>query len=758
MPDFSVVGKGLPKVDAPAKALGRSQYIADMSMPNMLHGKILRSPYPHARVVNVDASAALKLKGVKAVLTPKEILPVKYGIVPFSADQYALCIDKVRHVGDSVAAVAAIDENIAEEALSLIKVEYEILPAVFDPEESMKPGAPVIHEGVKNNTSVTLLKNFGNVDEGFAQADVVREDRYRTQPNNHAPIEPHGCISIWHPGDKVTIWCSTQIPFFLRRNLAKVVGLEERDVRVIKTIVGGGFGQKIDMFASDVSATLLSKKTCRPVKIVINREEVFLSTRQRHPMIITVRTGAKKDGSFTAQTFKLIADGGGYNSTAPLVITLSGYFLMIPYMLRNLRYEGAHVYTNKPVGGAMRGHGIPQARFAVESHLDLLAQDLGMDPLEMREKNAISVGYDHPARYRINTCGFTDALKQVRESMDWKAKRGTGIGMAGSAFPCGVNNMSHIGAGGIVEINIDGGVNIFSGASDIGQGTETVLCQIAAEELGTKYENVRVTCADTGLTPLDAGTFGSGVTFRAGNAMLRAAADARRQLQEVVAEKFEANPDDLVFRDDRVFVKGSPERGISFTEAVKYYRYLDKPMPITGRGFYMPDAAEPTTLLKEDGNLSVAYTWIAQGAAVKVDTETGQVDLQTISTAHDCGFMLNPLSVEGQLEGSVAGGVGMAFFEDQPHVEGAYTNPNFIDYKLPTAHDMPGRIISYPIETYEPLGPFGAKESGEGNQVATAPAIANAVLDAIGIQIKELPMTPERVLKAMEEKKGGDGR
>jgi 4-hydroxybenzoyl-CoA reductase subunit alpha len=748
MPDYAVVGKGVPKLDAPAKALGRSQYIADMSFPHMLHGKILRSPHPHAKILNVDISRALALRGVKAVITGKDILPVKFGIVPFAADQHALCIDKVRHIGDSVAAVAAVDEDTAQEALDLIQVDYEILPAVFDPEEAMQPGAPQIHE-VENNISARLVKNFGDVEQGFGESEVIRQDRYRTQPNNHAPIEPHGCISIWHPGDKVTIWCSTQIPFFLRRNLAKAVGLEERDVRVIKTVVGGGFGQKIDMFASDVASTLLSRITGRPVRIILSREEVFLSTRQRHPMIIEVKTGAKRDGTLMAQHFKLIADGGAYNSTAPLVITASGYFLMIPYMLKNLRYEGAHVYTNKPVGGAMRGHGIPQVRFAVESHLDLLAQDLGMDPLELRLRNALYVGYEHPARYRINTCGYREALAEVGKGLGWREKRGQGVGLAGSAFPCGVKNMSHIGAGAMVEINIDGGVNIFSGAADIGQGTETVLAQIAAEELGVKYENVRVTAADTGTTPLDAGTFGSGVTFRAGNAMRQAAADARRQLQEVVADKLEASPKDLVFRDDRVYVKGSPERGMSFAEAVRYYRYLDKPMPIVGRGFYMPDTAEPTTLLRQDGNFSVAYSFLAQGAQVRVDQETGQVDVERVITAHDCGFMINPINVEGQLEGSVAGGIGMAFYEDLPHVEGKYLNPNFLDYKLPTALETPREIVSIPIETSEPLGPFGAKESGEGNQVATAPAIGNAIRDAIGVQIKELPLSPERVLKAL---------
>jgi 4-hydroxybenzoyl-CoA reductase subunit alpha len=756
MPEYAVIGKPVPKVDAADKALGRSQYIADMSFPNMLYGKILRSPYPHARVLNVDLSKALALPGVKAAITGKDLLGVKYGIVPFAADETGLAIDKVRHIGDSVAAVAAIDEETAEEALSLIRVDYEELPAVFDPEEAMQPGAPKIHE-VENNISARLVKNFGDVEKGFQESYLVREDRYRTQPNNHAPIEPHGCISVYDPAGKLTIWCSTQIPFFLRRNLAKTMGMPERQVRVIKTVVGGGFGQKIDMFASDLCSAMLSKITGRPVKITISREEVFLSTRQRHPMIINIKTGTRRDGTLLAQQVRLIADGGGYNSTAPLVVTLSGYFLMIPYILENLRYEAMHVYTNKPVGGAMRGHGIPQVRFAVESHLDALAEELGIDPVELRMRNALYVGYAHPAQYRINTCGFKDAIAAVAEGLDWKAKKGRGVGIAGSAFPCGVKNMSHIGAGAVVEINIDGGVNILSGASDIGQGTETVLCQIAAEELGVRYEDVRITAADTGITPLDAGTFGSGVTFRAGNAMRQAAADAKRQLQEVVADKLEANPEDLVFQDGRIYVKGSPERGMAFTEAVKAYRYLDKPMPIVGRGFYMPDAKEPTTLLKEDGNFSVAYTFLAQGAEVEVDQETGQVEIKRIVTGHDCGYMLNPLNVEGQLEGSVVGGSGMAFYEDLPHERGEYLNPNFLDYKLPTSLDIPQEIVSIPIETFEPLGPFGAKESGEGNQVATAPAIANAVYDATGVRISELPITPEKVVKGLEakEKKGG---
>ncbi|MBI4319591.1 MAG: molybdopterin-dependent oxidoreductase [Chloroflexi bacterium] len=754
--DFAVVGKPMARVDSPVKATGEAMYIEDFILPRMLYGKILRSRHAHARVLNVDTSRAERLRGVKGVVTGKEIPRKTYGIVPKAHDEYALAIDKVRYVGDDVAGVAAVDEDTAEEALSLIRVDYELLPAVFDPEESMQPGAPRIHD-VENNVSARIVKNFGDIEQGFRAADFVREDRFYSQAINHAPMEPHGAVAQWDASGKLTLWSSTQIPFFLRRNLAKALDVPESTIRVIKPYVGGGFGQKLDMFAKDFATAWLARKTGQPVKITYNREEVFASTRQRHPMVVYVKTGIAKDGKITAQHCRLYADGGAYNSTAPLIITVAAYFMMIPYMIENLRFEGYHVYTNKPVGGAMRGHGIPQIRFAAESSLDMVAEEAGIDPVALRLKNALKANEPHPAKYEILTCGLTECIEKTAAAVKWQEKKsrrefGRGVGIACSSFPSGLNNMSHIGSGAIVKIQQEGAVTLLSGAADIGQGAESVLCQIAAEELGVRLEDIRITAADTELTPLDPGTFGSGVTLRAGNAAKLAAADAKRQIAEVVAEKLEVSPDDLVFRDRRVSVKGSPEKGMTFLEALKTVQYADKDMPIVGQGFYHADCVEPTTLLTSEGNFSPAYSFMAQAAEVEVNQETGQVKVLNVTTAHDCGFALNPLAVDGQLEGSVVGGMGHALLENVEWNDGVIMNPSFLDYKMPGALDAPEVITSIPVETFDPNGPFGAKEAGEGTQIPVCPAITNAVYDAIGVRIKELPITPEKILRELEKR------
>ena len=391
--ELNVVGKRLPMHDAAAKAKGTAQFTDDITFPGMLHGRILRSPFAHAKILNIDTSKALKLPGVKGVVTGTDIPDRLYGIVPKARDEYALAKGKVRYIGDEVAAVCAIDPEIAEEALELIEVDYEELPAVFDPFESKKEGAPVIHEGIKNNTSFAIKKEFGDVNKAFAESDAVFEDSFFSQPVNHAPLEPHAAIAQYDPlKGEVTLWSSTQIPFFLRRNLSNTLQIPESRVRVIKPKVGGGFGQKIDMFAKDFCAAWFAMHLGKPVKFTYDREEVFICTRQRHPMYITVKTGMKKDGTILAQEFKSYADGGAYNSTAPTMMALSCFFLMIPYKVPNLFYEGYHIYTNKPVGGAMRGHGIPQARFAVERQLDLMADRLGLDPTEIRLKNSIHAG------------------------------------------------------------------------------------------------------------------------------------------------------------------------------------------------------------------------------------------------------------------------------------------------------------------------------------------------------------------------------
>ena len=745
-------------LDAGLKVKGAAKFTDDLVLPGMLFGKILRSPLPHARILNIDTSKAEKLPGVKGVVTGRDIPDRQYGIVPMAKDEYALAKDKVRYIGDDVAAVCAIDPEIAEEALELIDVDYEELPAVFDPREAIKEGAPVIHAGVKNNTSFAINKEFGDVARAFAESDAVFEDRFYSQAVNHAPLEPHAALAQFDPlnGD-LTLWSSTQIPFFLRRNLSNTLQIPESKVRVIKPKVGGGFGQKIDMFAKDFCAAWFAIHLGKPVKFVYEREEVFISTRQRHPMYITVKTGVKKDGTILGQQFQAHADGGAYNSTAPTMIALSCFFLMIPYHIPNLIYEGYHIYTNKPVGGAMRGHGIPQARFAVERQLDMIAGRMGVDPVEIRIKNSIHAGQPHSAGFVINTCGFSESVTRAAESIGWQEKRGKlplgrGVGLAGASFPSGVSNMSHISSGAVVQLGRDGAVNVLSGAADIGQGAETVISQIVAEELGVSLEDIRITAADTGITPLDPGTFGSGVTVRAGNAARLAAMSARNKLFEFIAEKLEANLADLVAENRNIFVKGSPEKGMTFSAALKAYQYADLPMPIVGRGSWMAPASEPTTLFKEDGNFAPNYSFMTQAAEVEVDLQTGRVKLLKMVTAHDCGTPINPMLVEGQLEGSVVGGMGQALYENVIVEKGQVMNPSFLDYGFPTFMEMP-EIEAIEVETDDPIGPFGAKEAGEGTQLSPAPAIVNAVYDAIGVDFMELPITPEKILDALEAQK-----
>jgi len=760
--DWSVVGAKLPMLDAGAKVKGTAQFTDDLVFPGMLHGRILRSPLPHAKILHVDTSRAEKLAGVKGVVTGKDIADRKFGIVPKAKDEYALAKEKVRYVGDAVAAVCAVDLETAEEALALISVDYEELPAVYDPLEAIKPGAPRIHDDVPNNISTSIRKEFGKGEQAFEECDFVFEDTFYSQAVNHAPLEPHAAVAQFDPlRGEIVIWSSTQIPFFLRRNLATTLLVPESKIRVIKPKVGGGFGGKIDMFAKDFCACWFAMKLGRPVKFVYEREEVFIATRQRHPMYVTVKTGVKKDGTIHAQRFWAYADGGAYNSTAPLMITLSCYFLMVPYRVPNLIYEGHHVYTNKPVGGAMRGHGIPQARFAVERQLDKIAGRMGIDPAELRIKNSIHAGEDHPGGFIINTCGFAESVQKAAEAIGWKEKRGKlpfgrGVGLGGASFPSGVSNMSHLASGAVVQLGQDGAVTVLTGAADIGQGAETVIAQIVAEELGVRLDDIRVTAADTGITPLDPGTFGSGVTVRAGNAARLAAVSLRNKLFDFVARKLEANPEDLVAKDKRIYVKGSPDQGFSLLDAVKEYRYADLPMPIIGRGSWMAPAQEPTTLLKGDGNFAPNYSFMTQAAEVEVDTKTGKVKVVKMVTAHDCGTPINPLLVEGQLDGSIIGGMGQALYENVVVENGQVMNPSFLDYGFPTTMEMP-EMEGIQVITDDPLGPFGAKESGEGTQLAPAPAIVNAIYDAIGIDFDKLPVTPEQILKALREKNSKPG-
>lgn len=753
-----VIGKPRPLMDAPIKVAGEARYCHDMAVPGMLWGKILRSPQPHARILNINMEKAERLIGVKAVVTSGDTLGVKYGIFPHvKADKTALAGDRVRYVGDAVAAVAAVDVDTAEEALDLIEVEYEPLPAVFDPEEAMKPGAPLIHEGSEKNISVKYDWHFGDVEKGFNESDCIREDRFITQPVTHCPLEIHSAIASFDLDGRLTMWISTQDHWFLRRDLSSVLGLEESKIRLIKPpFVGGGFGGRAETLSHVLVTPILARKAGKPVKIAYSREEMMTS-RHRHPMIIELKTGAKKDGTLMAYDARIVSNTGAYTSFGLVATYLAGSFLIATYKVPNVRFDGASVYTNNAVAGAMRGHGALQPRFACDSQLDMIAEELGLDPLEIRLKNAYHDGDVTVNKFHFHTCGMEECLKQVAKKAQWKEKKGKlppyhGIGIGSCCFLSGANVSPNITFSPVVKIHYDGAVSLITGAIDIGQGCDTTLSAIVAEELGVGIEDLRVIAGDTEIAPIEPGSYSSRVTVYSGNGAKMAAADARRQILEIVADEMEANPGDLVSRDKRIYVRGSHEKGINFSEAIEICSNKKK-LPIIGKGHYVPEIGFPN-FIKGEGDLSPSYSFGASVAEVVVDPDTGKVKVKHFVMAHDCGFAINPLAVEGQLEGSISMGLGYALSENietRPD-KGQIMNPNFLDYRLFLAPDMP-EIQTITVETIDPTGPFGAKEAGEGTTVSPAPAIANAIYDAIGVRIKELPITPEKILEAIEEKK-----
>lgn len=753
MEELAVVGKRVPQVDSLAKATGRAEFTTDITLPGMLYGKILRSPYPHARIIRIDTSRALKLPGVGAVITGQDTPKRKYGLFP---DEYCLAVDKVRFIGDEVAAVAAVSEDVATEALSLIDVKYEELPAVFDPREAMKSGAPQIHEGVPNNVSLAPAFHWGNIEVGFAESEYVREDTFSSQAVTHCALEVHGAVANYEPSGELTVWSSTQGPYTMSKALAHTLDIPLGRVRVIKPHVGGGFGGKHDQHSCDFVAALLSMKTGRPVKLIYDREEVFLATRQRHPMIVTIKTGAKRDGTMMAKECTVIADGGAYNSLGPIIVSKAGTKLCTIYRIPHVRFQGYHVYTNHPVGGPFRGFGQVQLRFADECQLDMIAEDLGLDPVELRTKNAVPPGYVTPNKFKITSCGFRECVEKAAEMVKWREKREKkvpyrGVGMGCNDYVSGSRNFDQPDSStAFVKIAENGSVTVLTGASDIGQSSNTTLCMLAAEELGVPLDDVRIVAADTKLTPPDMATFASRVTFVAGKAVVAAAADAKHQLFEVVADSLEAHPNDLEMKDRRIFVKGSPEKGVDLAKAVWMSVQAGHGSNVLGRGYYAPETDEPNWKTSE-GNLSPAYSFGAQAVEVEVEPDTGEVRVLDVFAAYDCGRAVNPLALEGQVEGSIMGGIGQALYEERLLENGLTLNPSLLTYGIPTALEAPAIQTAF-VETIDPEGPFGAKGMSEGAQVPLPCAIANAVYDAIGVRITDLPITPDKVLKALEEK------
>ena len=755
MTQYRLIGKRLPRVDAKDKVTGKALYTDDMSLPGMLCGTILRSPLPHAKIAAIDFSKALKLPGVKAVVTGGDTAKIKFGIISRSAkymDEYPLAVDKVRFIGEEVAAVAAVDADAALEALELIKVEYEKLPAVFDPQEAQKPGAPQLHAHAPHNISREYHLKKGDPQKAFEQCDHVREDTFTTQSAIHCYMEPRAALAGWDKSGRLTVYTSTQTPYYVQQHLGLTLDMNPDNIRVIKPYVGGGFGGKSDGLSSvEFCAALLARHADRPVKIVCSRDEEFMAARRKHPIQITMKTGVKKDGTIVVRKCSALLDGGAYCSLGPLTTVLVGTFQTLPFKFEHFQYDGYRIYTNKPPCGAMRGHGGPQVHFAQDVQLDMIAEDLGLDPLEMALKNGLQTGDESAAGFKIVSSGFRECLKKVAVETGWQQKRHAkkrdgdkayGIGLGCGGFPSGAgfyfNKTTSAHSSVIIRVGEGGGISVFTGASDIGQGSDSVICQIVAETLGLQLEDIHLTSADTRLTPPDMGTYSSRVTVAAGNAALTAANKVRAELCKVVSEVLEANPDDLAARGRKIFVNGSPDRFIAFVDTVNLYQKKNKGAPLVAEGAYnSPDPLSPT------------YSFGAYICEVEVSLKTGEVKAKKFTVAHDCGQPLNPMSVEAQIEGCIGMGIGYAISE-QLIVEGGRTmNPSFLDYGIPTADQMPEIKITHVI-TDDPRGPFGAKETGEGSLDPAAPAIANAVYNATGVRIKDLPVTAEKILNGLK--------
>ena len=770
---LSYVGQRIPRKDGPEKVTGRAKYTGDLQLSGMLVGRILRSPHPHARILNIDISRAEQLAGVKAVITAQDTAGIKHGFVEtprYPADQYPLAKNCVRFVGEEVAAVAATDPHTAEEALGLIRVEYEPLPAVFDPEAAMRPGAPEIHAThpkVKEpfvNIAGKTETGWGDVESAFAQADYVREDRFESHLRTHGYLEPQVTVASYEPGGKLNVWTSSMGPFLKRAKLARILGLPFSAVRVQKAWVGGAFGGKIDLFSHEFCAALLSIKTGRPVKVEASREEIFAAYRHGQPLIVELKTGVKKDGTLMAQELRIINNCGAYRGSGVVVIFLSWGFTMVPYRLPNLKYEGYAVYTNNPVRAPQRGHGAPQLRFAVESQMDMIAEELGIDPLEIRLKNARVPGEQLPNGDNVHNFGLIDCIQKAAEHTQFKQTYGVkpkrssenhhirrGIGMGVSAYFGGsliYPNSSSV----TVKMNDDGTATLLTGAMDLGQGAETVLCQVVAEELKIPVGEIKVIAADTDATPVDIGSWISGNTYVTGNATRVAATEVRKKLLNIAAEKMEIDIDDLVMEDKAVHVVGSPERRLSYRQLIALSLQKNRGDPVRGEGHWRTMRDEPfhPSLATTKGRWSENYAVDAQVAEVEVDVETGQVRLVRAVTAHDCGFPINPLLVEGQVDGQVSMALGHAFMEEVLMEDGRTLNPNWLEYRMPTIHETAvSEHIDVITEHYKADAPYRTKEVGEGLVSAILAAIANAIYDAVGVRLHSTPFTPEKILRGL---------
>ncbi len=765
-----LIGRPRRRVDGRAKVTGQTRFADDLVLPRMLHCRLLRSSVPHARIVNVDTTRAQAVAGVHLVLTG-DTFPIPYGVLPVSHDEHALCRDKVRFVGDPVAAVVARDEVTAGEAAELIDVGYEPLRTFADPNESLAFPEPRIHDyGDGGNIHKAVALQFGDVETAIAAADHVFDDLFFFEGNTHLPLEQHATVAALDQDGKLVVWSSTQTPHYLHRSLAKALTLPAAHIRVIATPNGGGFGGKSDPFNHEIVVAKAAMMLDRPVKICLNREEVFLCHRGRHPVLMRFRTGVNNDGQITGMDLQTLLDGGAYGSYGVASTFYTGALQTVTYKIPRYRFRGCRVFTNKPPCGPKRGHGTPQSRFGQEVQLDKIAERLAVDPADLRLR-IVAPPESLTANYlRVRTIGLAECIRRVVDRSGWKSKHrklphGHGFGLAcssylsGAGLPINWNDLPHSG----VQLKLDrsGGVTAFCGATEIGQGSDDVLVACVAEVLGIEPVDVRAVTGDTDLTPVDLGSYSSRVTLMMGNAAIQAAERARDAIAQAVSLKLDIPVERLVFADRRVFDSEDSSKGLSFQEAVCVTEAQFGTLGTTGS--YTP----PTSAARFKGGgvgPSPTYSYTAAVVEVHVDPDCGWLTVPRVWIAHDVGRALNPTLVRGQVEGSVYMGLGEALMEEQafrrlpPRLSHALVHkfPSMLEYKSPTTLDMP-EIFTDLIEEPDPAGPFGAKEAGQGPLLPIMPAVANAVFDAVGVRVDEIPVTPEKIVRALAAQRAGKG-
>jgi len=773
MNELSYVGQSFRRKDGPDKVTGRAVYSQDVKLPGTLIGRILRSPHPHARIVRIDTSKAAALPGVKAIITVDDTKGIKHGFVEtprYPPDQEVLARGRVVHVGEEIAALAAVDHVTAQQALELIEVEYEVLPAVFDPFEAMKPDAPQIHpsnlkaaeDAPYSNLGGRTATGWGDVEAGFAQSDYVREDRFESHLRTHGYLEPQATLAQWD-NDRLNVWTSSMGVFIKRAKLAKTLDLPYSAVRIHKAYVGGTFGGKIDLYSHEYCASRLSMITRRPVRIVATREEIFSAYRHGQPLIMEIKTGVKKDGTILAQQIRVINNSGAYRGSGVVVIFLAWGFTMIPYRIPNLKYEGLSVYTNYPVRAPQRGHGCPQIRFAIESQLDKIAEDLNIDPVTIRLRNAREPWEALPNGDNVHEAGLIDCIKVAAEKSDFinkygKARKSTGtirrgIGMGVSGY-FGGSLIYPNGSAVIVKMNDDGSATVLTGGIDVGQGSETIICQIVAEELGLDIDEVKIVSSDTDATPQDIGAWISGMTYVTGNAARQAAGNVRQKMLDLASLRLNVSVTDLTVKDKVVFNHRDPTQRMTYREIIAHSVATRRGDTIIGEGFWRTMRDEPNhpSLATTKGRWSENYAFSCQVAEVEVDIETGEARVIKALTVHDCGFPINPALVKGQIDGQVSMALGHAFLEEVMTKNGYTLNPTWLDYRMPTIHEMAESDDADVItEEYHVGKAYRTKEVGEGLVSGILAAIANAVYDATEVRLGSTPFTPEKILQGLRK-------